>query len=156
MKNREKLVDILLTPSREVLFIVGLSREIRELKREIDRLLSNLDYEFLELSEVFSNLKRVAHAKSLLDNREFLDKLGIKLLVEYHYQLDSLDQSEKMMFNYALEGRRKMKGIIHELNGMKLARSLVLIPKENAEEFENFLNAWKVKYKKRLVIYEEV
>jgi len=156
MKNREKLLDILLTPTKEVLFIVGVAREIRELRKEVERFLSDLDYEFLELSDVFGNLRKVAHARSLLDNREFLEKLGIKLLVEYYYQLDSLDQSEKMMFNYALEGRRKMKGILHELNGMKLARSLVLIPKENAEEFENFLNAWKVKDKKRLVIYEEV
>lgn len=160
----EGVVDILCNSQEKR--VVFLLKEIDDLEKDIlkrwERMirqeLGRFKVEFLEIEELFGEdvFKNFLEARSLIDERPFIDKLGLKLLVEYRYSLKHLPQSKKMMFTYALEGRRGMKGVLHELNGMKLAKSVVLIPKENSRDFEKFLNRWGVKYKKRKVVYEEI
>lgn len=162
--RRNEIIDVLCNADEgEVVFLLkemsSLEKEIiREWRNIIKEMFGRFKVKFLEVDRIFEEevFKDFLRARSLLDDKSFVDKLGLKLLVEFKYSLKHLPQSKKMMFNYALEGRRGLKGILHELNGMKLAKSVVLVPEENSNEFEKFLNRWGVKYRKREVIYEEI
>lgn len=162
-ENRGEIFDIVYHPNEREIFIITRNRK-PNLSEEIENDLLEFRKRFeLEFMDIFSMLEKeneilkdIFCSESLINERPFIERFGFKTFIEFRYSLENLEQSDKMMFNYALEGRRGIKGILHELNGMRIAKGVVLIPKENEKEFEEFLNSWNVKFIERNVIYQEV
>ncbi|MCW1296215.1 MAG: hypothetical protein OH319_00855 [Candidatus Parvarchaeota archaeon] len=162
-ENREHIFDIVYHPKEREIFVITRTSEpafFREIERAFSNFRKNIEIEFSDLFSMLEEqnkmIEEIFNSESLINERPFLEHFGFNLFVEFRYSLENLNQSDKMMFNYALEGRRGMKGILHHLNGMKIAKSVVLVPKENEKKFEAFLNSRKIKYVKRNVIYKEV
>ncbi len=64
------------------------------------------------------------------------------------YSLKKLPHTKKTMFGYALKGRDNKSGILHEARGKALGRNCFRVPVENAEKVEEFMEYWKVDYRK--------
>ena len=162
-ENREEIFDILYHPSEREIFIITRNKKpsiFEEIENDFLDFRKRFELEFIDIFSILENeneiLKDIFCSESLINERPFIERFGFKTFVEFKYSLENLKQSDKMMFNYALVGRRGMKGVLHELNGMRIAKGVVLIPKENEKKFEEFLNSWNVKFIERNVIYEEV
>jgi hypothetical protein len=93
---------------------------------------------------------------SIFDNEPLVEKLGFREFTEIFYDLTKLEQSKKMLFNYALLGRRGNNGILQDLGGRRLGTSVVALPSEHEKEVENFIRKWNVGYvKRRILTFEE-
>lgn len=86
---------------------------------------------------------------SLINNKPLSKLLGFESFVLFTYNLANLIQNEKIKFNYALNGRDKGKGVLQLSNGTSLGKGVVQIPIENSISFEEFLQRWNIKFKKR-------
>ncbi len=80
------------------------------------------------------------------------EAFGYKSFVLFRYGLKNLTNSGRIRFYYALEGRAKQKGMIKSLNGIKFTNAVVLIPIQNSDEFENFLEYWNLEFKKTKIL----
>jgi len=89
---------------------------------------------------------------SLLSNKSFSRSFGYESFIMFKYSLKGFNASKRMMFYYALEGRREKKGMIKELDGIKFTNAVVLIPIKNSELFEDFLNSWNIKIKRTRIL----
>ncbi|MCW1298953.1 MAG: hypothetical protein QXD02_01360, partial [Candidatus Parvarchaeum sp.] len=90
-------------------------------------------------------------AVSVFDNEPFFNKLGFSEITEIFYDLTKLEQSRKMLFNYALLGRRGKEGLLQTLGGGRLTKSAIFVPSTHEKEAENFIKKWNVEYLKKRV-----
>jgi hypothetical protein len=72
--------------------------------------------------------------------------IGKYVLVKYSPQLSS---SELVKFHYAINGRGKQKGILEKTHSLKLANSVILVPKAYYKQVEAFLYSWKCNVSKK-------
>ncbi len=117
------------------------------------------DIEFTDFFDLFEKgmLKELGDSMSIFYNEPLIARLGLQELTEISYDLTKLDQSRKMLFNYALLGRRGNEGILQSLGGKRLGKSIVTLPSTHESEVEDFVKKWNVKYtKRRVLIFEEV
>ena len=75
--------------------------------------------------------------------------------VLFTYTLAHLLSKDKVRFYYALKGRDGKSGIIQRYSIDRLAKGVLLVPKEYWEDVEEFLQFWHCKYKKRKVLVEK-
>lgn len=73
--------------------------------------------------------------------------LGFKSHVIFAYNLKNLTNSEKVMFNYSLNGRRGEKGLIELKNCEHVGSGILKVPIEHSEEFKEFFEKHGVKYR---------
>jgi predicted nucleotidyltransferase len=88
---------------------------------------------------------------SLITKERMCEKLGFRAYAIFSYNLKGMDHNQKTKFNYALNGRLA-EGVLKSLKGISLGRGSVKIPVESGSEFEEFLEGWKVRYKKEHVL----
>lgn len=87
---------------------------------------------------------------SIKKNMFLRDLLGIKPVKIYIYDLKSMNKSKKTLFGLAL------KKNIKKTKGEKISIGSVLIPIESTGYFEDFLDAWGLKYKtKEMNMFEK-
>ncbi|MGC8698842.1 MAG: hypothetical protein ACP5RE_01500 [Candidatus Acidifodinimicrobium sp.] len=135
--------------------------EINEIKDDIDKFIYNdlnvyadklvrfIEEEDIINKEVF---KMMFDSVSLIDNSPLLSKFGLKRYVEIVYDLTNLDQTNKMLFNYALFGRGKTSGLIQSVNGKRIGKGVILIPYDAKGAVERFINGWNIRYSEREVL----
>lgn len=117
------------------------------------------DVEFTDFFDILERrmLKDLSDSISIFYNEPLIERLGLQELTEISYDLTKLDQSKKMLFNYALLGRRGNEGILQSLGGSRLGKSIIILPSGHEIEAENFVKKWNVKYtKRRVLVFEEV
>ena len=73
----------------------------------------------------------------------------------FTYSLIHLANKDKVRFYYALKGRDGKGGVIKAYHIEQLAKGVLLAPKEQAKEVEEFLKFWKCAYTKRKVQIEQ-
>ncbi len=88
---------------------------------------------------------------SLLTRERICEKLGFRAYSIFSYNLKGLNHNQKTKFNYALNGRTE-PGVLKSLRGISLGRGSVKVPMESSSEFGEFLDGWKVKYRKEQVL----
>jgi hypothetical protein len=111
------------------------------------------DIEFLDMVDMMQKkmFSQFMDAVSIFDNEPFFNKLGFNEMTEIFYDLTKLDQSKKMLFNYALLGRRGKEGLLQTLGGGRLTKSAIFVPSVHEKDAEDFINKWKVEYFKKKV-----
>lgn len=117
------------------------------------------DVEFTDFFDIFERklLRELSDSMSIFYNEPLIERLGLQEFTELSYDLTKLNQSKKMLFNYALLGRRGNEGVLQTLGGRRLGKSMIMLPSEHEGEAENFVKKWNVKYsKRRILIFEEV
>lgn len=84
----------------------------------------------------------------LICKKKFLHEiLGFKNFYVFSYSLNNLSSSKKVMFQYALHGRRGEKGLLEITNSISLGKGVVKVPLEHSEEFKEFFEKNKINYK---------
>lgn len=111
------------------------------------------DAEFLDMMDLIQKkmLSNLIDAVSIFDNEPFLNRLGFDQVTEIFYDLTKLQQSRKMLFNYALLGRRGREGLLQTLGGGRLTKSAIFVPSSKEKEAENFIKKWNVEYMEKRV-----
>ncbi len=85
---------------------------------------------------------------SLIKNKPLANLLGFRSFMIFTYNLSNLNQTEKIKFNYALNGRNG-EGVLQSSKGISLGKGVVQIPMENSGSFEEFLQKWKINFIKK-------
>ncbi len=126
------------------------SYELRKLIEEEDSEME-IDVKGKYLEDLF-NSDFLAGGSIILEgyslvSEEFLArKLNLDTYTLFRYDLENLDKNEKTKYTYSLKGRGEHSGILKDLEGLHLARGVILIPIQNTGEFKEFLERWGVKY----------
>ncbi|MCL5009773.1 MAG: hypothetical protein M1433_02230 [Candidatus Parvarchaeota archaeon] len=129
-----------------------------DLEDKARRIFGN-DIEFTDFFDIFEKrmLKELSDSMSIFYNEPLIERLGLHELTEISYDLTKLGQSKKMLFNYALLGRRGNDGILQSIGGRRLGKSMIMLPSEHEKDAEDFVKKWDVKYsKRRVLVFEEV
>ncbi|MDD3175211.1 MAG: hypothetical protein PHU51_01930 [Candidatus Nanoarchaeia archaeon] len=132
---------------------------VQKIKNNIkDKLEINLDFKQILLTELFSSsfLARSGiffGGLSVKKNSSFAQTLGLNAFSLFTYDLNGLNHTEKVKFNYVLAGRNK-KGMIEELEGLRLVNGAVKIPLKNSLVFEEILNNYKINFVKKNILEE--
>lgn len=172
-KNKKEILDIILfgsairgkeKPKDIDILILFKERENLDLSYELRKSIKKIGLVAEITGKTYKNLLSVkflpredilSDGYSLVLNKKLSESFGYNTFMLFRYSLKGFSQSQRMMFYYALEGRRKKDGMLKILNGIKFTNSVVLIPIENSEEFENFLKNWKMEIKKTRILIPE-
>lgn len=137
VKNKEepKDIDIALIIEKKDINLISL------LKKEID---TNVHISIITENEILTNpltLILINEGYSITKGDYIKNLLKIKPMKLYSYNLTHLNNSSKTLFNISL------KKTLKKINGEKISPGSVLIPMEQTGYFEEFLDAWEMKYK---------
>jgi len=126
---------------------------VQELKNQLRVSLESIDVKSMNFSDFFdcAFLARqgiLIEGISLIDQKPLSEKLGFKGYALITYNLANLSHTEKIRFNYALNGRKGI-GVLQDLKGISLGKGVVQIPIVNSLTFEEFLEKWNIKYKSK-------
>ena len=83
---------------------------------------------------------------SLLNNNFLYKRLDYKSGAIFSFDLSKLKKSKKVLFSYALHGKKKESGILSKLNGKEIGKAVIFIPIDQMDEFKQFLELWNVEY----------
>lgn len=83
---------------------------------------------------------------SLIDNLPLYKKLGLDSGSIFSFRLINLVKSKKVLFYYALHGKKNQKGLLDKMNGRMLDRTAFFIPISFVDEFQSFLESWKIDF----------
>ena len=89
----------------------------------------------------------------VLKGKRLSEILGFKSYVIFTYTLKNLNNSEKAMFNYSLNGRRGEKGLIELRNCEHIGSGVLKVPIEHSEELKEFFEKHKIEYKISKVLF---
>jgi len=129
---------------------LNLSQELKnKLKNKFD---FEIDVKCVDIKDLLDSsfLARTAIVAEsfLITRKKFLhDILGFKSYFIFSYSLKNLNQSKKVMFQYALQGRRGEKGLLEITNSISLGRGVIKVPLQHAEEIKEFLEKNKIECK---------
>lgn len=83
---------------------------------------------------------------SALNNKPLHEKLGFDSGAIFSFTLTSLEKSKKVLFYYALHGKKKQRGVLNQLNGRMLSNTVIFVPVKYVDEFQSFLEQWKLDF----------
>ncbi len=131
---------------------VILKEDSKDNEEKIEKVFGK-NVEFLDMVDMMQKkmFSQFMDAVSVFDNEPFFNKLGFSEITEIFYDLTKLEQSRKMLFNYALLGRRGKEGLLQTLGGGRLTKSAIFVPSTHEKEAENFIKKWNVEYLKKRV-----
>ncbi len=66
----------------------------------------------------------------------------------YTYELKNLPAPRKVLFSFALFGRKNSKGLIDEIGGEKLGSGCIFVPEKSSKKIEEFFDYWKANYRR--------
>ncbi|MDO8460562.1 MAG: nucleotidyltransferase domain-containing protein [Nanoarchaeota archaeon] len=129
-------------------------------KKLLSGVKGNFDVKTINLIELFDKnlLSRqgiLIEGYSLINDKILAESLGFKGFSLFSYRLGNLDHNDKTKFTYALIGR-KGEGIIKKLGADHIGKGAILVPIENSIIFVEFLDSWKLKYKKKDVLISSI
>ena len=141
---------ILFEEKKDINEKMSIAQQLRSLiKKEVNY---ELDIKAIDMSDLMDEtfLARqaiISEGYSLLKNKKFSEILGFKSFYLFSYSLKNLTNSQKMMLQYSLRGRRGQKGIMELRNCELLGKGVMKVPTEHSEEFKEFLEKHKITYK---------
>ena len=77
---------------------------------------------------------------------------GFQSFALVSYALKNLTPSQKKMLQYALQGRRGSKGVLHELDGERFAGNILKVPTDKEAVLEDLLRAHYIQFSVEFVM----
>ncbi|MBR9691788.1 hypothetical protein GOV06_03290 [Candidatus Woesearchaeota archaeon] len=154
-KSEARDIDIM------VIFLEGSLKErldkIQRIKSKLKKI-GNIDIKQMLLKDFFSSsfLARTGvllEGISAFNRKRFSETLGFRAFTLFWYNLKRLSHAQKVKFNYILAGRGT-RGVLDELNGIRLVNGAVKIPIENSAVFEEILKTNNADYSKKNILEE--
>ena len=150
-------VDLLVIFSNELSLEKRLNK-IQKIKEKIKKEFNNIDIKQIVLRNLFEE-KFLARTGIFLDGyslfreKAFSEMLGFKAYSLYDYDISQKTHTEKVKFNYILQGRTN-QGILEMYDAKKVSNNLIKVPINKSKIFEEILNYNKIKFKKTNVLEE--
>lgn len=118
--------------------------------------IKKLDVKSINFQDLFdnNNLARqgiLIEGYSLLRGINLSQRFGFYGYALFSYKLKNLNHNEKTKFTYALIGRNS-EGMVKKVKGEQLGKGVIMVPIENSLFFQDFLDKWKVIYKKKNIL----
>lgn len=117
----------------------------KELNFEIDA--KTVDMEDLKDSAFLARQGILAEGYLILHKETLADLFGFKTYYIFMFNLKGLTASKKIMFRYALNGRRGAKGIMTLNKCEHIGSGAIKVPIEQSEEFRELLDSFKINYR---------
>ncbi len=137
-KSRPKDLDLaLLVHQKEETILEKIEEEIQNELKEF-----KVDITVLTIKEVYAPIwLSIMHEGWSVKKEEFLPVLHqVQPSKLYKYSIKFLTPVQKVQFD------RGLKKMIEKLQGIRIARGVILIPLEQSEQFEEFLKTWKLEF----------
>lgn len=83
---------------------------------------------------------------SLLRNNYISSDYGLVSKGIFMYKTKQLTNTKKTRFYYALNGRRSSKGVLEDLECIKLSDNIILTPLNNIDKLKEFFLNWDIEY----------
>ena len=128
------------------IFLIPPDRDLlRKIKGELERIDARIELQAVTVRQLYDPLWIALIREGFsVKKGEFLHTLHkIKPVILYNYTLTKLSPSKKVLFT------RGMDAIAKEMKIEKLTRSVVLVPFEKKQAFEEFLQTWNLTYEAR-------
>ncbi len=154
IRNKSKIRDIdiaiIFSQPEKIDKKLNLSQELKNKIKKFADL--EIDVKGVDISDLLDSsfLARkaiIAESFLLLRNKFLHQILGFENYSVFSYSLKNLNKSKKVMFQYALRGRRGEKGLLEVTNSVLLGKGVIKVPLEYAEEFKEFFEKNKINYK---------
>lgn len=81
----------------------------------------------------------LAEGYSILKQDYLAERFGFNAFAIVEYSLKGLSSSGQKMFYYALQGRKKGTGILHEVKGRIVSKGVLQVPTKHYEEIKSVL-----------------
>lgn len=135
-KYAPKDIDIALVVDKKDISLVGEIRDKLNIK--------DLDIELIKPEEIYQTrlgLTLISEGFSIKNNKFLRKKLNLFPMKIYTYEIKNLTQTRKVLFG------RGLNQIIKDTKATKLGAGSIMIPIEQSNKFEDFLETWNLKYK---------
>jgi hypothetical protein len=133
-------IDIAIVSSSEDVATIG------EIRTEIDKHLPKAHVQLITLEDFLKN-KLPYHIMfegySCREGEFIAKRLGISRKALYTFDLADLKQTRKVMFN------RGLRFLLASTGAERVGRGAIVVPINQAGEFEDFLNEWHRKIRKK-------
>jgi predicted nucleotidyltransferase len=146
-----------------ILFADGSLRErlnkLQDIKTKIKtKMTEKVDVKQMLLKDFFDSafLARTGillEGVSIFNGNSFSETLGFKSYALFWYNLANLNHTQKVIFNYILAGRKR-KGVIEELEGIRISNGAIKIPIKNSLTFEKILQNNNISFNKKNILEE--
>ena len=83
---------------------------------------------------------------SLMNDKPLSERIGYSSGAVFNFNLKKLQNSKKVLFSYALHGKKNENGVLNKTNGKGIGKGVVFIPPQFIDEFKEFLELWNVDY----------
>ena len=83
---------------------------------------------------------------SMLDTKALHQKLGYESGAIFGFNLTQLTKSKKVLFSYALHGKKNSEGMLKRAGGKELGRAVIFIPVHQIDEFKSFFELWNINF----------
>lgn len=167
-------IDLFIEPKQKSK-IKETEKKIKEIKKRFEYekehtwKLKNIDY---PIKEIIGNLEDltwktlkediISNGIMLYGKYEELPK-KIKHYTLINYSLKNLEQKKKMqflrtLFGYSVKKNKKIykqEGLMHQTNGKKLTKNIILIPLDEVTKIKNLFDKFKIKMEMREVWLKE-
>jgi hypothetical protein len=132
-------------------------KQAHELEKNLEAAGVNADVQARSWSELFETgfLAReaiLAEGVSLKTGLRLSEAFGFESFTLFKYSLKGFSVGRRVQFHYALNGRRKAKGVLESVGGKKFTQTACLIPTRESEEFAAFLRNWGIEFRQSFVL----
>ena len=135
-KYLPKDIDIALIVNKKDISLVG------EIKSQLKG--RNIDIEMVIPEDIYQSrlgLNLISEGFSIKGNQFLREKLGLSPMKIYTYEIKNLTQTKKVLFG------RGLNNTLKETKSTKLGAGCIMVPIQESSKFEDFLQAWELKYK---------
>lgn len=124
--------------------------ELPSLRQEFNKHFDKkIHLNLMGIETIFENLlfkTLINEGISLITNKPLHQKMGYESKAIFSLNLSKLKKSKKVLFSYALHGKKDKKGMLDSMNGKEIGRAVLLIPVQQADNFKEFLENWNVDF----------
>lgn len=119
---------------------------------------SEMDVKSIDLQDIMdpSFIARkaiLAEGFSLARKKSLAEIFGFEQFYIFTYSLEGLSHSKKVMFRYALGGRREQRGLLDINRCEQLGKGVIKAPLQHAEEMKDFFERSHIKYKAHMALF---
>lgn len=117
--------------------------EAQEIKKQLNDLvkkeihITSFDLYSLFDKSNFSKYGIIFHGKSLISGNYFIEKFGLKPIIQISYSLRKLKKKDKVRFHYTLRGRKGKYGMLRKYKGKLVHPGLIELAPEHEDIFVN-------------------
>lgn len=136
-KAHPKDIDLAFLVHEKTTAVEDVEEESRKLLPEF-----RIDIIVMTLKEIYSSLwlSIITEGWSVAQDAFLPGLYGIQPSILYKYSLKTMTPVQKVQFD------RGMKILLEELEGIRLTRTIILIPLQKSGQFEDFLKTWKIEF----------